>query len=407
MLRKFQASFVLLACLVAIPAVAEEPADAGRPRRRPTSHPPALPTAPPACSRRPRSPPSRRPPRDRQWNRPRSRGPGTSTSTGTSARPWRWASARARGPTADPDGKRSVPRARRCRTGRIGRSTRTTTASPTRGCRSRTGRRSSFTRGRSTSTPAVGWMGYWFQSVGFRNYDAAWAPGLAYVALDTDFGDGDLKPNIAFTAGAWWPSFGYFEKYDTYTLGRFRQLGGQLKADGPFHFRLDVHGDGRFRDRPGRQLQPWGARLLRGHHGHRSDRLPELKVNYAKYADLAFHINTEWTADPNLTQQARWVTSPLRRPSRPISRSLASRPTCVRPTAGHLWISPSLHQRSKWLGAGQRGDRGHALAERRGHRHELHGLDRQPDRLHRQRIDDQSRLPLREHALRDPGQRAG
>ena len=33
---------------------------------------------------------------------------------------------------------------------------------------------------------AVGWMGYWFQSVGFRNYDAAWAPGLAYVALDTD-----------------------------------------------------------------------------------------------------------------------------------------------------------------------------------------------------------------------------
>src|SRR5580698_8779246 len=81
---------------------------------------------------------------------------------------------------------------------------------------------------------AVGWMGYWFQSVGFRNYDAAWAPGLAYVALDTDLGDGDLKPNITFTAGAWWPSFGYFEKYDTYTLGRFRQLGGQLKATVPF-----------------------------------------------------------------------------------------------------------------------------------------------------------------------------
>ncbi len=73
-------------------------------------------------------------------------------------------------------------------------------------------------------------MGYWFQSVGFRNYDAAWAPGLAYVALDTDLGDGDLKPNIAFTAGAWWPSFGYFEKYDTYTLGRFRQLGGTAES---------------------------------------------------------------------------------------------------------------------------------------------------------------------------------
>src|SRR6266700_3007540 len=33
----------------------------------------------------------------------------------------------------------------------------------------------------------VGWMGYWFQAVGFRNYDAAWAPGVAYVKLDTDF----------------------------------------------------------------------------------------------------------------------------------------------------------------------------------------------------------------------------
>ena len=36
-----------------------------------------------------------------------------------------------------------------------------------------------------------------------------------------------LTPNVAVTVGAWWPAFGYFEKYDTYTLGRFRQIGEQ------------------------------------------------------------------------------------------------------------------------------------------------------------------------------------
>ena len=87
---------------------------------------------------------------------------------------------------------------------------------------------------------AVGWMGYWFQSVGFRNPDAAWAPGLAYLALDTDFEAGDLKPNIALTVGAFWPSFGYFEKYDTYTLGRFRQIGEQLKLTVPLNPDLTV-----------------------------------------------------------------------------------------------------------------------------------------------------------------------
>ena len=75
----------------------------------------------------------------------------------------------------------------------------------------------------------VGWMGYWFQAVGFRNPDASWAPGVAYVTVDTDFTVGPVKPNIALTGGAWWPSFGAFPKYDTYTLGRFRQMGGQLK----------------------------------------------------------------------------------------------------------------------------------------------------------------------------------
>ncbi len=86
----------------------------------------------------------------------------------------------------------------------------------------------------------VGWMGYWYQSVGFRNPDAAWVPGMAYLSLDTDFDVAGLKPNIALTTGAWWPKFGYFEKYDTYTLGRFRQIGEQLKLTVPLSPDLTV-----------------------------------------------------------------------------------------------------------------------------------------------------------------------
>src|SRR5262245_59656004 len=56
----------------------------------------------------------------------------------------------------------------------------------------------------------VGWMGYWYQSAGFRNPDASWVPGMAYLTLDSDVGVGGLKPNVALTAGAWWPKFGYF-----------------------------------------------------------------------------------------------------------------------------------------------------------------------------------------------------
>src|ERR1044071_7585446 len=74
----------------------------------------------------------------------------------------------------------------------------------------------------------VGWMGYWYQAAGFRNPDAAWLPGAGYVSLDTDLGSGERKSNLSATVGAWWPKFGYMEKYDTYTLGRFRQLGEQL-----------------------------------------------------------------------------------------------------------------------------------------------------------------------------------
>ena len=81
----------------------------------------------------------------------------------------------------------------------------------------------------------IGWLGYWFQAAGFRNPDAAWAPGMAYLVLDSDFDAGGMKPNIALTVGSWWPKFGQFAKYDTYTLGQMRQLGEQLRLTLPFN----------------------------------------------------------------------------------------------------------------------------------------------------------------------------
>jgi hypothetical protein len=196
---------------------------------------------------------------------------------------------------------------------------------------------------------AVGWMGYWFQSVGFRNYDAAWAPGLAYVALDTDVGEGNLKSNIAFTAGAWWPSFGYFEKYDTYTLGRFRQLGAQLRATVPLNPDLTVTGVGGFGTARDGSFNPGAPAFYGAITGADLLAYANVKVSYAKYADVSFHLSTEWTADPNLTQQG--MPGPKSFAAAQAAHlSVAGAEVNLRaPYAGHLWISPSfISVRNGW-----------------------------------------------------------
>ena len=196
---------------------------------------------------------------------------------------------------------------------------------------------------------AVGWMGYWFQSVGFRNYDAAWAPGLAYVALDTDLGDGELKPNIAFTMGAWWPSFGYFEKYDTYTLGRFRQLGGQLKLTVPLNPDLTVTGVGGFGTGRDGSFNPGAPVMYGAMTGADLLAYGNLKVSYAKVADVGLHINTEWTADPNLFGDL--MPGPKSYMAAQAAHlSVAGAEANARlPYAGHLWISPSfISVRNGW-----------------------------------------------------------
>lgn len=194
----------------------------------------------------------------------------------------------------------------------------------------------------------VGWMGYWFQGVGFRNNDAAWTPGMAYVVLDTDFDVAGIKPNVALTAGAWWPKFGYFAKYDTYTLGQIRQLGEQLKLTIPLNPDLQltlIQGFGSGRDGSSNILAPppyqatVGLNLI--HYEH-------IQLTYKKLLDVAFHFNHQWTRDPNLTQQ----TVPGRAyadAKKAKFTNVGGEATVSLPVAGRLWVSPSYTRiRNGW-----------------------------------------------------------
>jgi hypothetical protein len=196
---------------------------------------------------------------------------------------------------------------------------------------------------------AVGWMGYWYQSAGFRNPDAAWVPGMAYLTLDTDFELATVKPNISATMGAWWPAFGSFPKYDTYTLGRFRQVGEQVTLTVPVNADITValvEGFGTSRDGSFNILSPpfygsvvgldlmtwWNARFT-----------------YGKLVDAAVHFNTEWTTDPNLTQN----TIPGDKSYGALRKShlstIGGELSVTVPYAGRLWISPSyIHVINGW-----------------------------------------------------------
>jgi hypothetical protein len=186
----------------------------------------------------------------------------------------------------------------------------------------------------------VGWMGYWYQSAAFRNPDAGWLPGMAYVVLDTDVEVAGRKPNVALTAGAFWPTFGAFAKYDTTTLGRFRHLGEQLKLTVPVNPDLTVtltQGFGTGRDgsfnitvRP-----PYQAIV-----GLNLVHYENLQLTYKKFVDVGLHYNNQWTRDPNLTQQTT--------PGKAYSDAAAAYLTTIggevalsAPYAGRLWVSPS------------------------------------------------------------------
>jgi hypothetical protein len=199
---------------------------------------------------------------------------------------------------------------------------------------------------------AVGWMGYWYQAAGFRNPDAAWVPGLAYLKLDTNFKLGHVTPNIALQAGAWWPRFGYFEKYDTYTLGRFRQLGVQGELTIPWRdFAWTITGGfGTGRDGSFQILAPplYGATVG-------ADLIGWFNAGFQwKYIDGGFHYNTMWTADPNLAQQTTMDPKSYTAVAQAHLSVIGFEANFKVPYAGRLWVSPSIiSARNGWaLGAG-------------------------------------------------------
>lgn len=187
----------------------------------------------------------------------------------------------------------------------------------------------------------VGWMGYWYQAAGFRNYDAAWAPGMAYLTLDTDFELAGLKPHVAFTGGAWWPKFGAFDKYDTFTLGRFRHVGEQLRFTIPVSEDFTatiVQGFGTSRDgnfsvtSPPPYQATVGLDLL--HYEH-------VQLRFGEHVDLGLHYNSQWTRDPNLfetTEPGKAFTDAREASLTTIGAEL----TLKAPYAGSLWVSPSM-----------------------------------------------------------------
>jgi hypothetical protein len=187
----------------------------------------------------------------------------------------------------------------------------------------------------------VGWMGYWFAGSGFRNYDAAWLPGIAYLTIDTDFEVGGIKPNIALSGGAWWPNFGRHDKYDTFTLGQFRQMGEQIKLTVPFNDRVEaqlVHGLGTGRDGSFNILAPppyqakVGLNLI--HYAH-------LQLSYDKLLKIGLHHNLQWTRDPNLLLQTAAGKSYTNAHEAKLMTVGAEAKVSL-PYAGDLWISPSL-----------------------------------------------------------------
>jgi len=205
---------------------------------------------------------------------------------------------------------------------------------------------------------AIGWMGYWLAATGFRNADAAATPGIAYLTLDSDFRLGNMTPNAALSMGAWWPGFGYFEKYDTFTLGRFRQMGEQLKLTFPLNPDLTltfVEGFGTGRDGSFSYSVANNSPLYASKVGADLIAYSHLQISYQKLFDAGIHYNYEWTRDPRLTAEASPTDGKAYSDAAAAHLSVFGAEANLRaPYLGHLWISPSyISVKNGWaLGGG-------------------------------------------------------
>jgi hypothetical protein len=194
----------------------------------------------------------------------------------------------------------------------------------------------------------IGWMGYWYGAAGYRQNDASWLPGMAYLTLDTDFKLAGVKPNLALTMGAFWPTYGYFEKYDTCTLGRFRQIGEQLKLTIPVNPNLTVtavHGFGTNRDGSYSPLIAATSPLFAGKTGADLLTWVNLQLGYRSTVevDIGLHGNLEWTRDPYLTEGASGEEGKAysKAASKAYLAVVGGEASVSVPWGGRLWVSPS------------------------------------------------------------------
>jgi hypothetical protein len=188
----------------------------------------------------------------------------------------------------------------------------------------------------------IGWVGYWYGASGYRNPDAAWWPGMAFVTLDSDFEAGGIKPTVALTMGSFWPQFGYVEKYDTFTLGRFRMLGEQATLTLPLTDDLKVkvfQGFGTNRD-GSYNFTATNSPLYNGKTGVDLIAYGHVQVSYGKFIDLGLHYNYTFTRDPSL-----WGDTTSGKPYSEAAKahlSVAGAELNLHiPSAGRLWLSPS------------------------------------------------------------------
>ncbi|MBN2342508.1 MAG: hypothetical protein JXX29_01215 [Deltaproteobacteria bacterium] len=191
----------------------------------------------------------------------------------------------------------------------------------------------------------VGWMGYWLQAAsGYRNPDAGWAPGIARLTLDADVKMGSITPNVALTAGAWWPKFGYHKKYDTFTLGQYRQLGEQLQLTIPFKngFKLTLfQGFGTGRDgkfhydtATASPLYSTDTYLNLIHYEH-------VRFEYRDYVQVGLHFSNQWSRDPKNFSQGAGNDYVFERVKEAELKVIGAELNLHAPRAGYLWVSPS------------------------------------------------------------------
>jgi hypothetical protein len=195
---------------------------------------------------------------------------------------------------------------------------------------------------------AVGFMGYWFSASGFRNPDAQQVPGIAYLKLDSDVELMGIKPNVAVTMGAWWPGYGYFEKYDTFTLGRFRHVGEQLKFTVPVTPELTItaeQGFGLARDGKYDYGVAVAAPQYAAMVGANLVAYGNLRADYLNNISLGLHYNREWTRDPDRTgggDQGGDAGKTYTNARQAYMSVLGGELKVTFPMFGKLWISPSL-----------------------------------------------------------------